>query len=122
MIHKVQFINLEADDKDLIVSFAIEDEVMGVKSLILLRTLFMEEFLDEDERGVKVSLEDDYFDREDYNTLDNIKISRGEVEIEATFREYRLDISKIPESEIKDMLKLLKKQNYDNRFTINVTS
>ncbi len=122
MIHKVQFINLEADDKDLIVSFAIKDEAMGVKSLLLLRTLFLEEFLDEDERGVKVSLEDDPFDREDYNTLDNIKISSGEVEIEATFREYRLDISKIPKSEIKDMVKLLKKQNYDNRFTINVTS
>ncbi len=122
MKNKVQFISLEEDDKDLIVSFAIEDEVMGVKSLILLSTLFLEEFLDEDERGVKVSLEDDPFDREDYNTLDNIKISSGEVEIEATFREYRLDISKIPKSEIKDMVKLLKKQNYDNRFTINVTS
>ncbi len=35
MIHKVKFINLEEDDKDLIVSFAVDDPPMGVKSLIL---------------------------------------------------------------------------------------
>lgn len=120
MKHKVQFISLEEDDKDLIVGFAIDDEAMGVKSLILLRTLFMEEFLDENERGVKVSLENDYFEQEHFNILSNIKISSGEIEIKSTFREYSLDISKIPESEIKDMLKLLKKQNHDNRFTITI--
>ena len=32
MKHKVQFISLEEDDKDLIVSFAIDDPEMGVKS------------------------------------------------------------------------------------------
>lgn len=48
-MHKVQFISLEEDDKDLIVSFAIEDPVRGVKSLILLRTLFYEEILDDEE-------------------------------------------------------------------------
>ncbi|RZB30560.1 MAG: hypothetical protein SRB1_02840 [Desulfobacteraceae bacterium Eth-SRB1] len=51
MKHKVKFINLEEDDKDLIVSFALDDPEMGVKSLILLRTLFFEEVLDEKERG-----------------------------------------------------------------------
>lgn len=43
-MHKVEFISLEEDDKDLIVSFAIEDSRLGVKSLILHRTLFFEEF------------------------------------------------------------------------------
>ena len=47
MKHKVQFISLEEDDKDLIVSFAIDDLDMGVKSLTLLRTLFYEEIMDE---------------------------------------------------------------------------
>jgi len=48
---------------------------MEVKSLILLRTLFFEEVLDEEEKGVKVSLEGDYFEQEDFNILNNIKIS-----------------------------------------------
>ena len=59
MKHRVQFISLEEDDKDLIVSFALDDAEMGVISLILLRTLFYEGLMDEEERGVKVSLEGD---------------------------------------------------------------
>ncbi|MEA3279123.1 MAG: hypothetical protein U9Q38_00770 [Thermodesulfobacteriota bacterium] len=120
MKHKVQFINLEEDDKDLIVSFAVDDPEMVVKSLILLRTLFFEEVLDEKERGVNVSLEGDYFEQEDFDMLNNIKISDDEIWIKSTFREYQLDISNIQKSEIEDMVKLLKKQNYDNRFTIDI--
>ena len=56
MKHRVQFISLEEDDKDLIVSFAIDDLKMGVRSLILLRTLFYEELMDENEQGVISSL------------------------------------------------------------------
>jgi hypothetical protein len=120
MKHKVQFISLEEDDKDLIVSFAVDDTAMGVKSLILVRTLFFEEVLDEEEKGVKVSLERDYFEQEDFNMLNNIKISDDEIWIKSTFREYQLDISNVQQSEIEDMVKLLKKQNYDNRFTIHI--
>ncbi len=53
MKHRIQFISLEEDDNDLIISFAVYEEDMGVKSLILLRTLFYEELLDENERGSK---------------------------------------------------------------------
>ena len=120
MKHKVQFISLEEDDKDLIVSFAIDDGAEGVVSLILLRTLFFEELLDEEEKGVKVLLEDDYFEQEDINTLNSIDISNDEIGIKSIFREYKLDISRIPKSEIEDMVELLKKQNYDNRFTIHI--
>ena len=118
MIHRVQFISLEEDDKDLIVSFAIDDVNLGVKSLILHRTLFFEHVLDEGERGVRVSLDDDYFDQEDFNMLNSIKISNDEILVESTFREYHLNISRIEDSEIDEMRQLLKKQNYDNRFTI----
>ena len=55
MKHKVQFISLEEDDKDFIVSFVVDDSEIGIKSLILLRTLFFEEVLDEEKRRVKVS-------------------------------------------------------------------
>ena len=46
-MHKVNFLNLMEDDKDLIVSFALDDPEFGVRSLTLLRTLFYEELLDE---------------------------------------------------------------------------
>ncbi len=118
MIHKIQFISLEEDDKDLIVSFAVFDGDIGIKSLILLRTLFYEELMDENERGVKVSFEDDYFEQENFNVLENIIIKNKGIEIKSTFREYKLDISKISKSDINEMISLLKKQNYDNRFTI----
>ena len=121
MKHKVQFISLEEDDKDLIVAFAIDDAEMGIKSLILHRTLFFEEFIDEEERGVKVSLEDDYFVQEDFNMLNDIKINNDKIRIKSSFREYKLDISKVQQSEIEDMVALLKKQNYDNRFTLHIT-
>ena len=120
MIHKVKFITLEEDDKDLIVSFAVDDPPMGVKSLILLRTLFFEEVLDEEEKGVNVSLEGDYFEQDDFNILNNIKISDDGIWIKSTFKEYQLDISNVQKSEIEDMVKLLKKQNHDNRFTIHI--
>ena len=120
MNHKVQFVSLEEDDKDLIVSFAISDLDLGIKSLILHRMLFFEEMLDEDERGVKVSLEDDWFEQEDFNTLVQINISNDEIVVRSTYREYKLDISRIPNADIEEMVKLLKKQNHDNRFTINI--
>ena len=120
MKHRVQFISLEEDDKDLIVSFALDDAEMGVISLILLRTLFYEELMDEEERGVKVSLEGDELEKEYLNVLNSIRIRSGEIEIKSLFREYQLDTSAIEESEIQDMVELLKKQNYDNRFTIHI--
>ena len=118
MKHKVQFISLDEDDKDLILSFAVDDEGMEIKSLILHRTLFFEHLLDEEERGVKVSLEGDSFDQEDFNMLSNISIGSREIKVTKPFREYHLDISKIEETEIEEAVELLKKQNYDNRFII----
>jgi len=115
---KVQFISLEEDDKDLVVSFALDDTQGDIESLILLRTLFYEEYLDENERGVKVSLENDEFEEEDRNALVDIQIKNDEILIRSTFREYRLNITSIKKEDVRDMVRLLKKQNYDNRFTM----
>ena len=117
-MNSVEFISLEEDDKDIIISFVIKDDDLGVKSLILHRTLFMEEFLEEKDKGVKVSLEGDYFEKEDANVLTNITINKSKILISSLFREYDLDVSKIPEEEMKSMFKLLDKQNYDNRFKV----
>jgi hypothetical protein len=120
MKHKVQFIGLEEDEKDLIVSFAVDDGKMSVKSLILHRTPVFEAILDEDQRGVNVSMEGEYLEEEEYNMLNNIRITNDEIVVQSTFRKYKLDITRVPKSEITDMVKLLKKQNYDNRFTIDI--
>ncbi len=119
MKHKVQFVSLEETEHDLIVSFAVDDGDIGIKSLVLLRSLFHEEVFGEEERGVKVSMERDHFEQEDYNMLTSINIGDNEIVIESTFRDYQLDISRITKSVIQDMIKLLKKQNYDNRFSIH---
>ena len=95
MKYYVQFINLEDNDNDLIVSFAIDDQDMDIKSLILMRTLFFETVLDEEEKGVQLSLEGDSFKQENYNILQNISISSDEIKIKSVFREYLLDISKV---------------------------
>jgi hypothetical protein len=120
MIHTVKFINLEETTKDLIISFAIDDHEFDINSLVLLRSLFFEEVLPEEERGVYVTLEGDSFEQEDFNMLNNIKMSDGVILIKSTFREYRLDISKLEKADIDKMVKLLTKQNYDNRFTVQI--
>ncbi len=52
--------------------------------------------------------------------LNIIKISENEIKVVSTYREYCLDISKIKKSEIEGMVRLLKKQNHDNQFTIQI--
>lgn len=117
-MHKVEFINLEERDTDLIVSFAIEDGLTGVKSLILHRTLLLEEIFDEEERGVRVSMEGITVEQEHLNVLKQITITADEITIKAVFNEYQIDISDIEANDIEAMIRLLQKQNYDNRFVI----
>jgi len=108
------------DDKDLIVSFALDDSALGVRSLTLFRTLFYEELLDEEERGVHVSLEGVEAEDENRNMLKQISINEGEIEITSTFETYKIDTSQIAPSEVEEMLNLLRKQNHDNKFFIQV--
>ena len=120
MKNRVQFISLEEDEKDLIISFAIDDADLGIKSLILLRTPFYEHLLAESDKGVNVSFEGDYGEQDDYNMLDSISIYLEKIIIISSIKKYELDISNIEKEEIDEMVKLLKKTNYDNRFSINL--
>ena len=120
MRHQVQFISLEEDEKDILISFVIPDKQIGVKTLLLHRTFFFEEILDEEEKGVKVSFEGEEFEQDYLNTLIKIEIKNKEIKILSRFNEYNLNISKIDDADINDMIKLLKKQNYDSRFTIKI--
>ena len=121
MKYPVEFISLEEDEKDILVSFAIPDGKVGIKSLILHRTFYFEEYLEDEERGVKVSLEGDSYEEEPFNTLELIEISDKEIKIDAKYHSYVVDVSKIDNSEISQLKRLVKKQNYDQRFTIKNT-
>jgi len=118
MKYTVDFMSFEEDDKDLIISFAIPDEALGVKSLILHRTLFFEEALDEEEKGVNVSLEAEECEHQTLNALVKIEIKDTEVIICSKYSEYVLDLSRIDASDKSHMIRLLMKQNYDERFLI----
>jgi hypothetical protein len=120
MRHEVQFISLEDDQKDILIACVIPDKEIGLKSLILHRTFLFEEILGEEEKGVKVSLEGEESEQDYLNTLIKIQINNKEIKIVSKFSEYNLDISRIDDTDIDDMIKLLEKQNYDNRFTIEI--
>ena len=120
MKNRVQFISLEEDEKDLIISFAIDDLDLGIKSLILLRTPFYEPLLTESDKGVNVSFEGDNNVQDDYNMLDSILIDSKKIIIITSIKSYELDISNIEKEEIEEMVELLYKQNFDNRFSINL--
>jgi hypothetical protein len=116
----VNFISIEADEKDIIISFAVPDPLLDIKSLLIIRSFFCEEFIPIEEKGAIVSMEGEEFEDEFGNKLCNITISENEIDIKARFNEYYLDISGIEKERIDEMVNMLRKQNYDNRFTIQI--
>jgi hypothetical protein len=111
-----EFTSCDSDDKDITISFVIKDDQRLVKSLILSRTFFNEKYLDEEFKGVIVSYEGDKF--EITNTLESVEFKDERVFVNAKFSKYVIDTSKLENAEIVKVKKLLKKQNYDNRFEI----
>ena len=120
MKYLAEFVNLEEDDKDIIVSFAIQDSEIDVRSLILHRTLLLEEMLNEEEKGVIVSLEGENLENENTNTLSKFSINNDEINIITKYSKYKLDITKIDDKDKEDMVSLVNKQNYDSRFVIEI--
>jgi len=116
---RVQFIDIDDEDPDLILSFALDDSALGIKSLVLLRTPKYEVLLSEYERGVYVSLEGDEDIERDL--LVSIKIEAVTVTISTTQRTYKLDTIKIEETQIKQMVQFIEKLNFDSRFEVITT-
>ena len=52
--------------------------------------------------------------------LDSISIDLEKIIIVSSIKTYKLDISKIEKAEIDAMVELLNKQNFDDRFSINL--
>ena len=82
------------------------------------RTLFFEEMLSEEEKGVIVTLEGENLEHENTNTLSKIEINNRNINIITKYSNYNLDVTKIDNQDMKNILHLVTKQNYDNRFII----
>ena len=112
----VSFIHTENTD-DLIISFALcIDNPTDVESLILLRTPKYEVFLEEGERGVKVSLELD-----EKGFLKEFTFDRDAATVYLSTSEcrFQVDLRRVSTVEIMEMLKVLKLMNFDWRFEMS---
>lgn len=116
----VSFIRTEETD-DLIVAFAIEDLEPGeVKSLILLRTPKYEFVLEDHERGVSVS-HDDQPEVED-DLLRRVSLASDVVTIDTTYNRYELDVSRVDREKLQKVCTILRRMNFDDRFTLELDS
>ena len=112
----VQFISCEDDGTDQIVSFALTYGEMEIRSLTLLRTPKYEAMLDEAERGVSVSLQDET--GADDDLLEVVRLEASRVEIETQSSKYDLDLSRVDPAEVSEMKALIERMNFDGRFRI----
>ena len=115
-MESVRFISCEDDETDQIVSFALAYGEMEIRSLTLLRTPKFEAMLDEAERGVSVSLEDETGD--DVDVLAVVRIEANRVTIETQASKYDLDVSRVDPAEVSEMKALIERMNFDDRFRI----
>ncbi|SRR5713226_442035 len=117
-MERVSFITTQEND-DLIVSFVIEDAEPGeIKSLILMRTPKYEFVFEDHERGVNVSHEDQP-DVED-DLLRQITLAPDVVTIGSEYNRYELDVSRVDKKELEKACTILRRMNFDDRFTLEV--
>jgi len=120
MQQKVQSIRTEEDENDVNISFILCPSKRINESLTLVRAQFYDELLNDEVKGVHICTTEDTLPEEAFNMLKTINISKDEIDITATLGSYQLDVSDVPISEMKQMLPVLEKQNFDNQFTLNV--
>lgn len=74
--------------------------------------------LDGAERGVNVSYDDFPDDEDDY--LEEIEVGRDIVRLVTSHRRYTLDVRHVDDDQKKRMKRILKRMNFDNRFTLKI--
>ncbi len=117
-MEKAEFISIEDSEPDLILSFALSCERVGVKSLILMRTPLYENMLPTEERGVHATLQGHWHN--DQNMLEKIQVNDSLVKITTTEGMCEVDISAIGKAEYKKMVKFVKRLNFDARFKVKM--
>ena len=115
---RANFIYIEDEGVDLILSFALEDETLAVRSLILMRTPKFESLMPDKERGVRVSLEGQTTDEED-DMLIRAALSFENIEITTQSAIYTIDLSKVDDEALRCVYPFLQKMNFDKKFAIS---
>lgn len=117
----VSFMDIEETDKDLIISFALDIGNGYIKTLLLHRTLFCEFIMPEEERGTKVSIEDNDIAEEYINTLECVTFDDRIMKIKARFSYHEINLRKLQIEEIEQIKESLAHHNFDDRFEIKFT-
>lgn len=114
---RASFISYEDEDLDLILSFALEDKNVGLRSLILSRSPRSEKHLPKEEHGVRVSLEG-HVDYGDDDLLVQVVIAAKHIDITTRHETYNIDLSKVDDEEMQELLPFLQKMNFDSKFNV----
>jgi hypothetical protein len=117
----VAFVSAEAGSKDLIVSFALtQDDEGDIACLVLIRTPAYEPQFSPEHRGLTVSYELDPETEPEYDRVRRIQISHDRMEITTIRRgRYLLDVSGVDPDEMRDVVKVLRKMNFDRNFELD---
>ena len=120
-MERVTFITTETGD-ELMLCFAVQhpEDPTETQGLTFTRTPDIEFIFEEEERGVKVSFERDE-DEDQCDTLQKFDYAKAEgvVRIKTNFVEYELDVKKVDPDELKEMSKILKQMNFDQKFKMS---
>jgi len=113
-MHCANFLIIDFGD-DLVLSFSFDDGTKyGVDGFCIQRTPKLEFALSEEERGPAI----DWTDDDRIILLRSCTFDRNNITLNTDYGIEQFDIVKIADSEFADMVKVLKKMNFDNAFEL----
>ena len=116
-MHSVEFITLEDEDPDLVVSFALAPQ--ATSSITLMRTPKYESLLPDEERGVVVAAGIHGTDERELLVSISINMQEGLGAIVSSKKTYELSLTNIPTEDLEASVALLRQMNFDTRFVVN---
>lgn len=113
-----QFISVEDEEPDLIVSFSCAREVDDQDDDIMIhRTPKYETLMPEEERGAHVSVG---YDSDEINVLETITIRGRTITVQGGAVSESRDCGRVDEKEWKRMIKVLREMNFDHCIRMDI--
>jgi hypothetical protein len=116
-MHAVEFITLEDEEPDLVLSFALAPQ--AASSITLLRTPKYESLLPDEERGVVVAAGVHGTGEREILVSIGINMQDGLSVIVSSKRTYELSLTQVPAEDLEASIALLRQMNFDSRFVVN---
>ena len=116
----VGFIDIEEDETDLGLSFAIYDAGEYLDSLLLARSVY-DLLLDKNEQGVRINYDEVLTSDESPILLQEASLKNDVIELSCATHRFILNIRKLEESDVENIKRLLKKLNYDDCFNLKIS-